>query len=906
MKKIFLCTLLSAIPLLLAAGFEVKDDTLIVTTSAMTVKMDLNFGMITSIATRNGDSFCGQNVPLADLPFRKSMVPSGDDKGKVRKISKNSAIVEFKMENGGLLYHEFVTEKEDILLRTGVKNIDLKKRGESIDVHLVYLKPDAVITGKGSKTLRKEPARSEMLLWPGSSFYFPRVVMLENKKNCLMIYNESAQPYHNVMFYHEPESDHIILRSGDIGLLQRTGVTLLDSKNYQSKFWRFSVHSDWAAAARYWRKEFEKRTGARPLWKNKSSVARKIHAVYTGAPNLLWKETPEEYYKKLASEFNPENLLLLYWNANSIVTLCDHTYTLKPNPTQGMKDVFRKLGFQWMGFHGYTLVCNESAIDQRHAPYKRNKSFPANYKFNPDYQGKPEDFYKNMDPYLSRRSGPLAMLNPASKYVEDYLVRNINNYVKHHDAIGCYLDISGAVHYALKPGKIVFDGRTYTEGDTEVFRRLREANPELLTMTEYSGEWIIPYNFYIWQSGTVFRKEKVRINHPIRAALIGSYVWTREKTTDDYPLKNAYYATLPEVVAGYGSKNLESGLYYPWYVERAKLFVREKLFNDIPPGKWDPDVLAYYRSEKNGYFQFRKTKTGYAYTDAKGNELLGIYENVTKGNKNFYVSDWFAYDSAGCAIGLNPAKSYKFVKTPGKLPFVITKLSKDIYLDQIRSNKNWTTIVLDSVKAKTADFSVKFNSAPAKVLLNGKEIQVNGKEWKNSAALPAVMVVYHKNPVAAAPEKLLTRTNWIKGFIGDNGLYESHGYRGYYFNWDQTFNHYTANKVKKTSLNMGCGHYSSYNEKLVKIPAGKTKMKLEYALNNTAKQSMILTVSANGIKLADLTIQSKDAWQNAEFDIAKFAGQDTIVTITFRYPTIKDSKTANINNVLHVSGISFE
>ena len=66
LKKSFLCTLLSAIPFLLAAGFEVKDDTLIVTTSAMTVKMDLNFGMITSIATRRGDSFCGQNVPAMD------------------------------------------------------------------------------------------------------------------------------------------------------------------------------------------------------------------------------------------------------------------------------------------------------------------------------------------------------------------------------------------------------------------------------------------------------------------------------------------------------------------------------------------------------------------------------------------------------------------------------------------------------------------------------------------------------------------------------------------------------------------------------------------------------------------------------------------------------------------------
>ena len=83
-------------------------------------------------------------------------------------------------------------------------------------------------------------------------------------------------------------------------------------------------------------------------------------------------------------------------------------------------------------------------------------------------------------------------------------------------------------------------------------------------------------------------------------------------------------------------------------------------------------------------------------------------------------------------------------------------------------------------------------------------------------------------------------------------------------------------------------------------------MKLEFALNNKAKQPMILAVSANGIKLADLKIQSKDAWQNAEFNIEKFAGQDTIITITFRYPSIKDSKPANINNVLHVAGISFE
>ena len=904
MKKIILSALF-AVPVLLSAAIVEKDDVLLLTTSKLKMEFDLNFGMITSVATQNGDSFTGEAAPLPEAPFRKSLVPSGDTKGIVRKKNNNAATVEFKMENGCIIYHEIITEKDDILIRSGVKNANLKKYQDSIDLHIAYLKPDAVITGKGSKTLRKDPARSEMLLWPGSSFYFPRVIMLENKKNCVMIYNESPQPYHNLHLYHTPESDHVILRGGDHGLLFRTGKTLLDPKNYCSGYWRFSVHNDWVDAARYWRKGFEKRTGAKPLWENKSKIIRKIHAVYTGSPNLLWKETPEEYYKKLASEFPAENLILLYWNANSIITFGDHTYHKEAYPSKEIIATLRKYGFQWLAFHGYTLLCNENAIGSRHATYKRRNRFPENYKFNPDYDGKPEDFYKVMDPYLSRRSGPLAMLNPAAKKVEDYLVRNINNYVKYHDAAGCYLDITGAVHYALKPGKIVFEGKTYTEGDVNVFRRLREDNPELMMMTEYSGEWILPYIFYVWQSGTVFRKEKIRINHPLRAALIGSYVWTREKTTDDFPLKNAYYATLPEVVAGYGSKNLETGLLDLWYVERAKLFMREKLFNDLPKGKWDPAALAYYRSAKNGYFQFRKTNDGYAYTDAKGNKLLGIYENVTKGEKGFYIPDWFAYKN-GCAIGLNPKKSYRYIKPAQKTPFTITGLTDGCYVDTIRHNPDWTTINLASGTAKNTKLQVQFHSAPAKVMLNGKTMEVKGNTLQTTVTLPAALIVYHKAVKPAEGNRIHYHTNWKKGFTGYNGVRESHGYRGYYFNMDMTFNKYTMNKVQKPSLNIGSGHYCGYAEKLIRIPAGKTKLHLTLGLNNQKKIPMVMTVYADGMKLAEQTLQNKADWQNVTLNIASLAGKDTILNFSFRYPELKKSFPGNIQNTLHIGGIFFE
>ena len=899
MKKTLLLVLLSG-TLAAFGGFQVNEGVLTVSTPKL--KLEFQEGIIVSIQA-SGENFIPSFGNLPEKPFRKSLVPDGSQPGVFKQLNADSARFTYTMEKGKIFY-EFKLEKDDILVRMGVDGIDLKKGSENLDIHVAFLNTPSVITGIGSRTLRNDPAREENLYWPGSAFHFPRVLIAEGKKGVVMFNNESSQPYQNIFYYHTPESDHVVLRCGDNNVYKKTGKLLLVKGNKElTPYFRISAHKDWVAAARIFRKNFEKRTGAVPLWKNPSVYARKIHAVFTGTPNLPWKEDPAEFYRNIARDFNPENLLLFYWNANSIITLGDHRYSLRPFPSNESKAVFRKMGFQWIGFHGYSLICNEETIPDRHKSIGL-KWIPAGYKFTPDYDGKPEDFYKVMTPYASRRSKPFSMLNPASRKVEDYLVRNIVNCAKYQDAAGFYLDISGGLSYALKPGKIVFDGKTYLEGDVEVFRRIRKENPDILLMSEHCGEWIMPYIFYTWEGVLPFSNKKVRINHPLRGALFASYTWMRETMVVDDPIKYAYYGTLPEVVCNYGSANLEKNLTDPWYNERAKLFIREKLFNDLPE-TWDPEALAYYRSAKNGYFQFRKTPYGYAYTDAKKQPLLGIYKGTAKGIPGFMIPQWCAYDRNGTAIGLNPEHFYRFIKNTEKVPFTITALSDGCFLESVRNQEKWTSVRLNSKTIKKADFTVKFDQKPFRVLVNGKEQNITGNMLKATVDLPASVQVFYSKP--AVDISLSRRNEWKFGYDGVNGLHASHGYRGYYFNIPLSAGPFTFDKQKKDCVNIGSGRYGGYAEKMAAVPAGKKTLKFFAALkNNLPKIPMKLIVTVNGKTVMDRTVSNSDKWQELQADAAEFSGQEVLINFAYRYADPEKTVAQNFNNVLHLGGFSFE
>ena len=906
MKKTSLIIVLFASTVSLFGAFKMKDDALTVKSSALELQME--YGMITSLRTASGDQLTQNGALLPDSPFRLSLVPNVDAKPTFKKINSKEARLSYPMEKNGKIYYDFKIDGRDILVRVGVENYDISKSAYNIDIHVPALTPDAIITGIGSKTLRKEPARTESLYWTGSAFHFPRVLIAEWKDKVLMFHNESTQPYHNIFMYHTPESDHVKLTGAYNYTVKKSDRQLIFKKGtYVSDYFRISLHKDWLAAAKYWRKDFERRTGAKKLWENDSKLIRNIHAVYTGSPNLGWKEDPDAYYKKIASQYDPASVILFYWNAHAILSLGDHTYNTKPYPSREAVAALRKYGFNWMSFHGYTLLDNKDFLPKRHATYIRNKTMPKGYKFTPDYQGKPEDFYKKMDPYFIRRGQSLGMVNPAAKYVEDYLVQNITNYSKCHDMAGFYLDITGEMPSCLRPGKRVYEGKTYTDGDIAVFRRLRKINPDLLMMTEYTGEWLIPYIFYAWEAEHIFNMKSVRINHPLRAALFGSYIWVRETQRIDDPIKNAYYATLPEIVDDFGTAGLEGALVSPWYNERAKLFCREKLFNDLPE-KWDDEAIAYYRSAKNGFFQFRKMPFGHAYVDAKKNVLLGLYSKVSKGLPGFYVPDWVAYDAKGRAIGLNPAHTYKFMKTALPRNFTITALSDGAYLNLIRKSRSkkldYSTIEIASDKLKTSVLNIKFHESPYKVLINGKEQTVVNKELKTNVSLPAAVVIYMKKLNEYPASAMGQRKGWISGFTGPNGLFRPHGYRGFYANFNFFPGKYTFGKVTKESMTVAVGAHCGYLEKQIQVPAEAKTLSFSLGLKQTARKSipMVVTLRANGNVIWTTQINSKDVWQPQTVDISRYAGQNVLFSYTFQYQNAdKAPIQQNCNNYLRIA-----
>ena len=152
-------------------------------------------------------------------------------------------------------------------------------------------------------------------------------------------------------------------------------------------------------------------------------------------------------------------------------------------------------------------------------------------------------------------------------------------------------------------------------------------------MSEYLNSGLLPHVFYTWEGYSHVTQNvhaKTKINHPLRTALIGSYVWSREQDPSDAARFNneasALLGALPNLslVGDYKVSRTKA----LWSQARAKLFCQEELFNDLPP-KWDSEALAYYRSKSGHWFKFKKFgENKYAYVE----ELPGGGERIRLAN----------------------------------------------------------------------------------------------------------------------------------------------------------------------------------------------------------------------------------------------------------------------------------
>ncbi|MFC1790548.1 hypothetical protein ACFLZP_03635, partial [Patescibacteria group bacterium] len=458
------------------------------------------------------------NLSQSFMPITSSLVSFeeiGASKGKLAyQIGTNQLVLNFEVDPAGEVIVQLVG------VGSGIP--------ELIDLAIVNFSKAAVILGSGAKYLRNEPSLTDRCShWGVDS---PIMAVADGDSSVLAVWSETTSfPDQNIILQHQPDYDHLIMQT-------KKDLKETDDQKIVSSPWRLGTYPNWILAARRWRERLEQRTGAKPLWENKTPWVRKIHAMYWFTNNYFG--TNESEYANLADQVPPEELLLLLWNGDRIVMFGDHTLAEQIGmPTPAANEIINRYGWKVLLYHPWTLIKSAYGENLRLGELSGKGYLPAGYTFQPDYDGTTQNWYNH---WLGVETGYFPdpgeeidtyVLHAGSDKFINYFVRNLANYCDAHDADGAYLDVMGMDHDFLFPAsKKVVDGRDYIYGELVSASRFMQARPDLALMSEYQPQWLIPDVFYTWagsETFEAFHKSK-RLNHPLKVALTGSYFWTRE------------------------------------------------------------------------------------------------------------------------------------------------------------------------------------------------------------------------------------------------------------------------------------------------------------------------------------------------------------------------------------------
>lgn len=610
---------------------------------------------------------------------------------------------------------------------------------------LVGLTAQAVILGSGERFARGDAAAESRCVRIANNIYSPAVGVVEGRRGVLGIWPEPAGVgYDDLSLRHAPEADelvaHIDLNSGqnDPDTVDEPGVA-------RGSWWRLAALPGWLDVARRYREHLEQRTGVKPLWEQSPTWVRAIHAVCNERPGINDPAVADKFYADLAARFDPQNLLLFYWNGNCILLFGDHRYMTElqyPKPAE--IEALGKHGFRWMGYHPYTLIFSPLGR-VKHLDEARSRGFgvPADYTFQPDYAGPPGldafyDYFRSVATgyYAPQETSPsLWVLHPGAAKVRDYLTRNVGGYCREHGMSGCYFDILGADHAShfvqnAPQDRRIIEGRDWRRGEEEACRAIKAANPELAMMSEVQSEWTTIHTFYTWEGEShLTHPQPVRLNHPLRAACWGSYTWTRT----DSPEAVALSAGLPAVT-----------LDDQWTIARARLYCDELLFHDLP-SQWDPVALAYLRGKDDRWFQYRRMDWGYAYVESDSlhvrlGRLVRQREFPVPGPA--WIQHWAAYRD-GRPIGLSPTQTYDFMMQPppNDDPVWLTSLPAGASIRAIRHGEGQSVIELAAAEP--------IDAAQVEVAFHRDCLSVHNGALDHSSPFAAGTSQIHPGPFAA-------------------------------------------------------------------------------------------------------------------------------------------------------------
>jgi hypothetical protein len=521
-------------------------------------------------------------------------------------------------QQGGELTYEISVDEPTGEIVSQITRIETEaiqpRQPFTLDLPIMNFKKAAVILGSGAKYIRGDPAAEDRTSSPGFGLYSPSMAVAAGGDACVAVWSESDRNLSGeyVGLSHHPEHDHIILHTPQDPQQE-------NQHKIVSSPWRIGTHKNWLEAARRWRQRFEQRTMARPLWENRATWVRKIHAVHTER-----HYAEESAYAQLANMVPPENLLYFMWNGDRIVLFGDHTLAAgiaAPQPKE--LQLIKRYGWRLLLYHPWTLYYSPKGAAEQLQKLKDKGWLQQNYQFHPDFDGKAAEWFDYWSDVTASydKSSILSVIHPGSNKFKNYLVQNYRNWCITYQADGCYFDILGTDEIRkFSSNRKIIEGQDYGTGEKNAIARINKDLPNLAVMSEYVNSGLLPRVFYTWEGYTHVTQNsraKTKINHPLRSALIASYVWSQEQRPDDAAPFNdeasALLGALPNLALVGDDKVSETKA--RWSQARAKLFCQEELFNDLPP-KWDQGALAYYRSKSGNWFKFKKFgKNQYAYVE---------------------------------------------------------------------------------------------------------------------------------------------------------------------------------------------------------------------------------------------------------------------------------------------------
>jgi len=754
------------------------------------------------------------------------------------------------------------------------------------------LRAKVIILGCGARYGSDNPRCLDYCVRESNNLHSPQITIVQGEHGVLAIWPEAPAANTNISLAHDPDTADVLM----YWTAHPPGPA---SDTIETPALRVGLFPSWPDAARRYRERFEELTGVVPLWKQTPAWIRNIHAVHTKAPGGAHgnptAEAAAAYYANLAKLVAPDRLLLFYWNGNGIVMHGDHRYFTKLGwPRPHVVDALKKYAFRWMGYHPYLLVIPPHSMEPRFAKAREEHwGMPENYKFQPDYAG-PADadaFWAYVRPvcagrYASIDKAGLWSMHPGSPLSRQYLTHNFGRYCAVHRMDGAYMDVCGAdstFHFA--PERQVMNGLNCRTGETQALRDLAKTHPDLARMSEVQSAWTVAHSFYTWEGSSHFTLPRahriidVKVDHPLRTALWGSYCWTREAALE--PDEAALIGALPDLE-----------LTDPWSVARAQLFTREQLFNDLPE-TWAPDALAYYRSADDRWFQYRRFTWGQAFvelTDSGEPQVrLGQFHGVQRSPLlvSAHVVRWPAY-TQGVPFGLNPNRSYRFVaETPVERTDVrVVSLPDGVFVNALRPAKDWCVLELGTTTGNPITGNVVVRPGRKCVGIRSPTKDVAGpfpaeQPATVAATAPGALVLLWTKPTATDG----TRAN---DFLSAHGRITAVGLpdRLWSYNAHQSKTIRTIGSWELPALEVGRGRFRGYAERWVELEElGEPSLRfhLGYPPSETRTQqfpAVVFSVQVNGGTVWQEEIQISRQWHAREVSLQKWNGRTVLVTLS--------------------------